>query len=606
MGNAMKKIYSIALMAFAVCGVFVGTPLFASAQTATVTIGGVTPSATLALSPASGSHATNDIFSVSIMLDTHGAAAQGVDIISLHYNPALLQVQDEDATTSGVQIAPGVLMANTVFNSADPIARTITFSQVTNSGVSFTGSGSLATVRFKALAAGNAGVTFDFTLGNTADTNVAGNGSDILASVANATYTISGAAVPQQPQDTTPPVRSQGTPSGALSAGVMQTVISLSTNESATCKYGATSAAYASMANVFSTTGGVSHSASVAGLSNGTSYSYYVRCVDSAGNANADDYIIAFSVATQTPSPSPTPTPSPAPVSTPVTPTPAPASTTTSGGGGGTPAATPAPSSTPSVVSASSYLPVGVNEGDLVRGPDGIKVYIVNHYGYKRHIFNPAVFSMYGHFKWDAIKSLNQQEIDALKTSDLYRADGDTRVFALHEVDESRGLAQKRWLSVSAEKFTTLGYAWNQVFIINTKERDYYQEGTPITDSAPAQTPVVSVAAGSLVKTANDPTVYYITNTGLKKRILNAAVFNSYSTNKWENIKIVEQSALDAYPTVNTIKLSGGAKVYMLENTTKRWVKTAEAFNRLGLDWGKITAVNQTEFNAYTEGAPIE
>lgn len=602
MDHRVKKIIAGGVYAVLALGiVFLGAPLSAFAQTASVTIGGVTPVATLALSPVSGAHATNDIFSVNIMLDTHGAAAQGVDIISLRYDSALLQAQDEDSSVSGVQIAPGTLMANTVFNSVDSAASTITFSQVTNSGVSFTGSGVLATVRFKALAAGNASVTFDFTLGNTADTNVAGNGSDILASVTNATYTISGTIVPQQPQDTTPPVRSNGTPAGALSAGVTQTVISLFTNESATCKYGTAAAAYASMANIFSTTGGVSHSAVVSGLSSGSLYTYYIRCADSAGNVNINDYTIAFSVASQTQ----TPTPTPAPTPTPVVPTQSPVPTPTSGGSY-TPPVTTVPSATPSSAPTSSHLPTSVVEGDLVRGPDGIKVYIVNHYGYKRHIFNPAVFSMYGHFKWNAIKSLNQQEIDALKTSDLYRADGDARVFALHEVDESKGLAQKRWLSVSAEKFTALGYAWDQVFVINTKERDYYQEGSPITDSTSAQVSSSPLAAGALVKTATDPTVYYITNTGLKKRIVNAAVFNSYSTNKWENIKTVDQSALDAYPTVNTIKLSGSAKVYMLENNTKRWVKTAEAFQRSGLDWGKVTTVNQTEFNAYAEGAPIE
>ena len=43
-------------------------------------------------------------------------------------------------------------------------------------------------------------------------------------------------------------------------------------------------------------------------------------------------------------------------------------------------------------------------EGDLIRGPDGIKVYIVNNTGAKRHIFNPAVFDMYEHFSWASIK----------------------------------------------------------------------------------------------------------------------------------------------------------------------------------------------------------
>ena len=604
MHSAKKKINVYPVLYALISGaVLVSAPMLATAQTASVTIGGPAVSATLALSPASGSHGTNNIFSVNVMLDTHGSSVQGVDIISLHYDPSLLEVQDEDVSAIGVQVAPGVLMQNTVFNMADSAAGTITFSQITASGGSFTGSGVLAVIRFKALSSGSAAVTFDFTQGNTADTNVASNGFDILASVTNASYALSGTTV-SQPQDTTPPTRSNGAPSGALSVGVTQTAISLSTNESATCKYStAAGAAYASATNTFSTTGSTSHSALISGLSYGISYTYYVRCMDGSGNVNTDDYVITFSVATptQTPTSSPTPTSTPAPA-----PSPAPISTPTSGGSYAPPTPpTPLLPQSPALVSP--YLPTGVIEGDLVRGPDGIKVYIVNHYGYKRHIFNPAIFNMYGHFKWDQIRSVDQKTLDALKISDLYRADGDTRVFSLYELDETKGLAQKRWLSVTPEKFTALGYAWNQVFIINAKERDYYQEGSPITDSEELRVPTAQeIVEGSLVKTANDPTVYYITNTGLKKRILNAAVFNSYSANRWENIKTVEQGVLDAYSTVTVIKLSTSTKAYLLEGNTKRWIKTGDTFARLGLDWAKVTAVNQTEFSAYTEGAPIE
>jgi hypothetical protein len=38
------------------------------------------------------------------------------------------------------------------------------------------------------------------------------------------------------------------------------------------------------------------HSTLVTGLVNGSSYSYYVRCQDSVGNANPDDFVISFSV----------------------------------------------------------------------------------------------------------------------------------------------------------------------------------------------------------------------------------------------------------------------------------------------------------------------
>jgi len=122
-----------------------------------------------------------------------------------------------------------------------------------------------------------------------------------------------------------------------------------------------------------------------------------------------------------------------------------------------------------------------LNEGNVIRGPDGIKVYIINEHGYKRHIFNPTVFNMYGHIGWESIKEVSQTTLDLYVTSDLYRADVDPKVYSLEEVDEAAGVAIKRWLDMTPEKFLELGYKWQQVFIVNETERDYYQTGDPIT-----------------------------------------------------------------------------------------------------------------------------
>jgi uncharacterized protein YgiM (DUF1202 family) len=97
--------------------------------------------------------------------------------------------------------------------------------------------------------------------------------------------------------DVTAPVLSAGAPLGILARGTTQVTLSVATNESATCKY-STSAntAYASMANTFSMTGARNHSVTLTGLTNGNAYTNYVRCSDMAGNANASDYPISFSV----------------------------------------------------------------------------------------------------------------------------------------------------------------------------------------------------------------------------------------------------------------------------------------------------------------------
>lgn len=97
--------------------------------------------------------------------------------------------------------------------------------------------------------------------------------------------------------DTTPPVRSSGAPSGAQASGTTSVNMTLTTDENATCKYGTSSGvAYASIASTFSTTGSTSHSQTIGSLSDGNSYTYYVRCQDSSTNANTTDYSISFSV----------------------------------------------------------------------------------------------------------------------------------------------------------------------------------------------------------------------------------------------------------------------------------------------------------------------
>jgi len=98
--------------------------------------------------------------------------------------------------------------------------------------------------------------------------------------------------------DTTPPILSNGQPSGALAAGTSQATLSVTTSENATCRYATTpGVAFASMPNIFTTTGATTHSSALGGLTNGTAYSYYVKCQDTAGNADTTDYTIAFSVA---------------------------------------------------------------------------------------------------------------------------------------------------------------------------------------------------------------------------------------------------------------------------------------------------------------------
>jgi len=151
---------------------------------------GLTYAATLSLSPSSGSYSLGQIFTVNILLNTQSAAIDGVDIMYLNYNPAYLEVQDENPGTSGIQILAGSLMPMTLANSADVSTGKITFSQITAGGTTFSNNTgqTLAVIRFKVLQTSATSVNFNFTLGSTSDCNVASSGNDILTSVINANY----------------------------------------------------------------------------------------------------------------------------------------------------------------------------------------------------------------------------------------------------------------------------------------------------------------------------------------------------------------------------------------------------------------------------------
>jgi hypothetical protein len=114
------------------------------------------------------------------------------------------------------------------------------------------------------------------------------------------------------------------------------------------------------------------------------------------------------------------------------------------------------------------------------------------------------------------------------------------------------------------------------------------------------------IAALKLARAGGDTRVYYVTDSGLKKWIRNEEIFRSYKNNKWENIVVVSPGDLDIYPNVSLIRHGEDKKVYKIEGNTKRWIKTAEAFNGLGYKWNEILAINKTEFDFYKDGTVIE
>lgn len=170
--------------------------------------------ATLSVSPVSGTYNVNNIFQLDILVDTQSQPIDGVDINALNYNPAILEVQDQNQSTAGVQITPGSLMPNSVFNSVNVQTGKIVFSQLTAGGQTYNGQGILASINFKVLQTGIASLNFDFISGQTTDSNVSSAGADLLAGVTNGSYSLiespSPSPTPTPIASSTPPPSSGG------------------------------------------------------------------------------------------------------------------------------------------------------------------------------------------------------------------------------------------------------------------------------------------------------------------------------------------------------------------------------------------------------------
>lgn len=167
--------------------------------------------ASLSLSPATASKAVNDTFNVDIILDTGGEAISGATAI-ITYDTTKLQVQDnvsviDPACTTSVNITPGSIFSTPLTNCVDSSASTIRFDSG-SLGTAYTGRGTMATISFRALAAGNAAVNFTFNPSSTTNTSLvaaAASPTNILTTVNNGVYTI-GTTTTTTTTTTTPPV----------------------------------------------------------------------------------------------------------------------------------------------------------------------------------------------------------------------------------------------------------------------------------------------------------------------------------------------------------------------------------------------------------------
>lgn len=143
--------------------------------------------ASMSLSPATLSRNVNDEFSVDIVVDPEGEESSGATAI-INYDSDKLQAE---------LVTAGTAYTQELENSIDPVAGVIRYDAGVL-GTTVSSRSTLATIKFKAIAVGEAAVTIAFDPNSTTDTSIvaaASGPTNLLTegSVNNGSYTISAA-----------------------------------------------------------------------------------------------------------------------------------------------------------------------------------------------------------------------------------------------------------------------------------------------------------------------------------------------------------------------------------------------------------------------------
>lgn len=158
---------------------------------------GTIHSASLSVSPAVGTLNLNQEYTAEILIDSQDLQSSGAELL-INYDPAAIEIIDQDRDIEGVQIAATNLFPVVFENIVDPENRTIRFSVVkerNNEPVFINAPRVLASIIFRPIKAiDSTQFNFDFAKGKTSDCNVfqysAGVEQDVLFGAGNGDYTI--------------------------------------------------------------------------------------------------------------------------------------------------------------------------------------------------------------------------------------------------------------------------------------------------------------------------------------------------------------------------------------------------------------------------------
>ena len=166
----------------------------------------------------------------------------------------------------------------------------------------------------------------------------------------------------------------------------------------------------------------------------------------------------------------------------------------------------------------------------------------------------------------------------SLKDHDLVSALGSPRVYYIKN-------EYRMWIP-TPEDFEQAGFDWNDILIITPEELSMYPRMT-------------------LVRKSTGGFTYYLTQGGLKRAMINDAVFRSYNNDR-DDVITVSSRIVNAIDDVRYIHLDGSPNIYRISGTNKHWIYSQETFNRIAPLGTQVAPINKTEFTAYSTGAVIK
>jgi peptidoglycan hydrolase-like amidase len=119
--------------------------------------------------------------------------------------------------------------------------------------------------------------------------------------------------------------------------------------------------------------------------------------------------------------------------------------------------------------------------------------------------------------------------------------------------------------------------------------------------------------AGSLVKTGDNPKVYFVENGKVRSIETSASQFNKMGFN-FADVKVITQEQMDTYAPGQAVRYAGDGtlvknasdgKVYYSESGKRRYIGSASLFNFLGFVWGKVKSLAENEVESYLAGEPM-